>query len=189
MGLLGLLRAREAKPKLHPPPLLPVLRALAGRRSPTADEPLTGPFDPTTLLAGVAEVRASGAPFAHSRPCTIAFDGADGTPLSRPPHRPGTGIARRRPMAVTTGVTLHAGGLPPPARDRRRTAQGRRADLGGRHPPANSPSIPNPAHTSPVTCNFTMHSAQCYPVSLCVTSRSRRTPPRRSSSGCRSSLR
>lgn len=54
-------------------PLLPVLRALAGRRASTADEPLTGPFAPTALLAGVADVRAAGAPFTISRPYTIAF--------------------------------------------------------------------------------------------------------------------
>lgn len=54
-------------------PLLPILRALAGRRSSTADEPLTGPFDPASLLAGVADVRATGAPFANARPYTVAF--------------------------------------------------------------------------------------------------------------------
>jgi hypothetical protein len=34
-------------------------------------------------------------------------------------------------------------------------------DLHHRHPPTTSPSIPNPAHTRPVTSNFTMHSAHC----------------------------
>ncbi|MCX4966286.1 sugar nucleotide-binding protein [Streptomyces sp. NBC_00654] len=34
-------------------------------------------------------------------------------------------------------------------------------DLRRSHPPTTSTSIPNPAHTRPVTCNFTMHSAQC----------------------------
>ncbi|MGW2874762.1 hypothetical protein ACWDBP_00370 [Streptomyces sp. NPDC001233] len=52
-------------------PLLPVLRALAGRR-PTPD-PLTGPLDPAGLLAGIADVRDPGAPFAIARPYTIAF--------------------------------------------------------------------------------------------------------------------
>lgn len=54
-------------------PLLPVLRALAGRRPASADEPLTGPFDPAGLLAGIADVPAPGAPFAPARPYTIAF--------------------------------------------------------------------------------------------------------------------
>ncbi|WSG28152.1 transposase [Streptomyces europaeiscabiei] len=34
-------------------------------------------------------------------------------------------------------------------------------DLHGSHPPATSPSIENPAHTRSMTCNFTMHTAQC----------------------------
>ncbi|MFD2689450.1 hypothetical protein ACFS5L_32130 [Streptomyces phyllanthi] len=54
-------------------PLLPVLRALAGRRPSTADEPLTGPLDPAGLLARVADVRVTSAPFAIARPYTIAF--------------------------------------------------------------------------------------------------------------------
>ncbi|MFF0226658.1 hypothetical protein [Streptomyces sp. NPDC004629] len=54
-------------------PLLPVLRAVAGRRPTSADEPLTWPFDPAGLLAGIADVRAPGAPFATARPYTIAF--------------------------------------------------------------------------------------------------------------------
>ncbi|WSG28267.1 reverse transcriptase domain-containing protein [Streptomyces europaeiscabiei] len=32
-------------------------------------------------------------------------------------------------------------------------------DLHRSHPPVTSPSIENPAHTRPVTCNFTMHTA------------------------------
>ncbi|MFE1914455.1 hypothetical protein [Streptomyces anandii] len=57
-------------------PLLPVLRSLAGRRPAADDEPmpgLTGPFDPTALLAGIADVRDSATPFALARPYTIAF--------------------------------------------------------------------------------------------------------------------
>lgn len=33
-------------------------------------------------------------------------------------------------------------------------------DLHRSHPPATGTSIENPAHTRPVTCNFTMHTAQ-----------------------------
>lgn len=54
-------------------PLLPVLRALAGRRSDSPVEPLTGPFDPAGLLAGIADVRDPSAPFAIARPYSIAF--------------------------------------------------------------------------------------------------------------------
>ncbi|MEU2742450.1 hypothetical protein ABZ656_46020 [Streptomyces sp. NPDC007095] len=54
-------------------PLLPVLRALAGRRPNSADEPLTGPFAPAGLLAGIADVRNPSAPFAIARPYSIAF--------------------------------------------------------------------------------------------------------------------
>ncbi|WP_405888522.1 hypothetical protein OG762_28235 [Streptomyces sp. NBC_01136] len=54
-------------------PLLPVLRALAGRRPTSAGEPLTGPFDPAGLLAGIADVRDPSAPFAIARPYSIAF--------------------------------------------------------------------------------------------------------------------
>lgn len=66
-------------------PLLPVLRALVGRQ-PTPD-PLTGPLDPAGLLAGIADVRDPGAPFAIARPYTIAFM----TPTSQqtPALRPG----------------------------------------------------------------------------------------------------
>jgi hypothetical protein len=84
MHLLGLelLRAATARSPEHAlavmhfsvdRPLLPVLRALAGRRPSSADDPLTGPFDPDPLLAGIADVRASGAPFTTARPYTIAF--------------------------------------------------------------------------------------------------------------------
>ncbi|MER6849984.1 hypothetical protein AB0A81_16375 [Streptomyces flaveolus] len=54
-------------------PLLPVLRALAGRGPATTDELLTGPFDPALLLGGIAHVRDPSAPFAIARPYTIAF--------------------------------------------------------------------------------------------------------------------
>ncbi|GAA0452430.1 hypothetical protein [Streptomyces olivaceiscleroticus] len=54
-------------------PLMPVLRALAGRRGESPDEPLGGPLDPVGLFAGIAEVPASGAPLAMSRPYTVAF--------------------------------------------------------------------------------------------------------------------
>jgi hypothetical protein len=54
-------------------PLLPVLRALAGRRPNSADEPLTGPFAPAALLAGIADVRNPSAPFAIALPYSIAF--------------------------------------------------------------------------------------------------------------------
>jgi hypothetical protein len=37
-------------------------------------------------------------------------------------------------------------------------------DLHRSHPPATSPGIENPAHTRPVTCNFTMHTAHCCAV-------------------------
>ncbi|MFF7189834.1 hypothetical protein ACFZAR_32430 [Streptomyces sp. NPDC008222] len=84
MHLLGveLLRAATARNPEHAlavlhfsvdRPLLPVLRALAGRWPDSADEPLTGPFDPAGLLAGIADVRPPGAPFAAARPYTIAF--------------------------------------------------------------------------------------------------------------------
>ncbi|MEU0395787.1 hypothetical protein ABZ208_23985 [Streptomyces sp. NPDC006208] len=53
-------------------PLLPVLRAIGGRR--TADAlPLTGPLAPPGLLAGLAEVRDGTEPFAIARPYTVAF--------------------------------------------------------------------------------------------------------------------
>ncbi|MEU0277054.1 hypothetical protein [Streptomyces sp. NPDC006195] len=55
-------------------PLLPVLRALAGRRPNLVDdELLTGPLDPAGLLDGIAEVRDPDAPFAIAGPYTIAF--------------------------------------------------------------------------------------------------------------------
>ncbi|MEW2618737.1 hypothetical protein [Streptomyces sp. NPDC048106] len=53
-------------------PLLPLLRALVGRRD-SGENPLTGPFDPTGLLAGIADVHHPGAPFAIAQPYTIAF--------------------------------------------------------------------------------------------------------------------
>lgn len=84
MHLLGmeLLRASTARHPEHAlavlhfsveGPLLPVLRALAGRRPDPADGPLSGPFDPAGLLAGIADVRDPEAPFALARPYSIAF--------------------------------------------------------------------------------------------------------------------
>ncbi|MFJ8765178.1 hypothetical protein [Streptomyces clavifer] len=84
MRLLGmeLLRAATArKPQqalavLHftvERPLLPVVRALAGRLPREADAPLSGPFDPARLLDGVADLRAADAPSFDARPYTIAF--------------------------------------------------------------------------------------------------------------------
>lgn len=84
LHLLGmeLLRAATARNPEHAlavlhfsvdKPLLPVLRALAGRRPNSGGEPLTGPFDPAGLLAGIADVRDRNAPFATARPYTIAF--------------------------------------------------------------------------------------------------------------------
>jgi hypothetical protein len=84
MRLLGmeLLRAATArKPQqalavLHftvERPLLPVVRALAGRLPREADAPLSGPFDPARLLDGVAGLRAADAPSFDARPYTIAF--------------------------------------------------------------------------------------------------------------------
>ncbi|WP_030719560.1 hypothetical protein [Streptomyces sp. NRRL S-237] len=54
-------------------PLLPILRALAARRHTLVNEPLTGRLDPAGLLAGIADVRGSEAPFATAQPYTIAF--------------------------------------------------------------------------------------------------------------------
>ncbi|MFH9735912.1 hypothetical protein [Streptomyces sp. NPDC017260] len=87
MSLLGveLLRAGTARDPEHAlavlhfgveRPLLPVLRAIAGRGSAPGDERLTGltgPFDPALLLSGIADVHDSAAPFAIARPYTIAF--------------------------------------------------------------------------------------------------------------------
>lgn len=54
-------------------PLLPVLRAVAGRGPAAEATPLTGPFAPADLLADIAEVRDGTEPFAIARPYTIAF--------------------------------------------------------------------------------------------------------------------
>lgn len=84
MRLLGmeLLRAATARKPQHAfailhftveRPLLPVVRALAGRLPRDADAPLSGPFDPARLLDGVADLRAADAPSFDARPYTIAF--------------------------------------------------------------------------------------------------------------------
>jgi hypothetical protein len=83
MHLLGLelLRAATARNPEHAlavlhfsveRPLLPALRALAGRRLDPADELLSGPLDPAGLLVGIADVRDHNAPFAIARPYTLA---------------------------------------------------------------------------------------------------------------------
>jgi hypothetical protein len=83
LHLLGmeLLRAATARNSEHAllimhfsvvRPLLPVLRQLAGRPGVSGDL-LTGPFDPSELVADTADVRAPRAPFAIARPYTIAF--------------------------------------------------------------------------------------------------------------------
>jgi hypothetical protein len=58
--------AREA-------PLLPVLRALSGRRRVTSADPLSGAFAPAALLAGIADTDPPASPFALARPYTVAF--------------------------------------------------------------------------------------------------------------------
>ncbi|MEU1595976.1 hypothetical protein ABZ468_24735 [Streptomyces sp. NPDC005708] len=84
MHLLGLelLRAATARNPEHAlavlhfsmeRPLLPALRALAGRLLDPPDELLSGPFDPARLLGGIADVRDHDAPFAIARPYSIAF--------------------------------------------------------------------------------------------------------------------
>ncbi|MGW7266276.1 hypothetical protein [Streptomyces sp. NPDC054842] len=107
LNLLGLelLRAGTARSAEHAlavlhfsveRPLLPVLRAIAGRRPADADEPLTGPFDPAALLTGIADLRNPAAPFAIARPYTIAFL----TPTAR--HTPAlrTGPEGRLPASA-----------------------------------------------------------------------------------------
>ncbi|WP_245771385.1 hypothetical protein [Actinacidiphila guanduensis] len=54
-------------------PMLPLLRALSGRRQAPGPDPLQGPLDPAVLLAGVADTRAPAAPFALSRPYSVVF--------------------------------------------------------------------------------------------------------------------
>ncbi|MFF3450044.1 hypothetical protein ACFYXJ_23245 [Streptomyces sp. NPDC002667] len=54
-------------------PLLPVLRALGGRRRASLGDTLTGAFDPAGLLAGTADVRNADGPFGIARPYSIAF--------------------------------------------------------------------------------------------------------------------
>lgn len=54
-------------------PLLPLLRAVSGRRQSTDPDPLTGALAPAALLAGVADTGAPAAPFALSRPYTVVF--------------------------------------------------------------------------------------------------------------------
>jgi hypothetical protein len=54
-------------------PLLRMLRAFSGRRQSSDPDPMRGPFDPATLLAGVADTAAPAGPFALARPYTVAF--------------------------------------------------------------------------------------------------------------------
>lgn len=54
-------------------PILPILRALSGRRQSADPDPLQGVFDPAALLAGVAGTDGPAGPFALSRPYTVAF--------------------------------------------------------------------------------------------------------------------
>ncbi|WP_371606129.1 hypothetical protein OG725_10365 [Streptomyces sp. NBC_01213] len=55
-------------------PLLPVVRAIAGRAAADGDAAmLSGPLDPAALLAGLAEVTSATGTFAISRPYTVAF--------------------------------------------------------------------------------------------------------------------
>ena len=54
------------------PALLTTLRAI-GHRPTAGSDPLDGPFDPVTLLAGIAEPMTAEGPFAIARPYTVAF--------------------------------------------------------------------------------------------------------------------
>lgn len=54
-------------------PMLPLLRSLSGRRHAVEPDPLQGVFDPSALLAGVADPGGPAGPFALARPYTVAF--------------------------------------------------------------------------------------------------------------------
>jgi hypothetical protein len=54
-------------------PPLPLLRAISGRRLATEPDPLRGAFEPTALLAGVADTGGPERPFALFRPYTVVF--------------------------------------------------------------------------------------------------------------------
>ncbi|MFE7392713.1 hypothetical protein [Streptomyces sp. NPDC057582] len=47
-------------------------------------------------------------------------------------------------------------------------------DLHRSHPPVTSMSTPEPTHTRPVTCYFTMHTTQCAAQSLSMQQRAAR---------------
>lgn len=63
---------------VHGAPLLDVLRAI-GHRTGAGPDPLTGPLDPAVLFGGVADTAPPRAPFALSRPYTVAFFTPDAT--------------------------------------------------------------------------------------------------------------
>lgn len=60
-------------------PMLPLLRSVSHRRQAGQPDPLTGAMAPAALLDGVADTAVPAAPFALSRPYTVAFltPGAD----------------------------------------------------------------------------------------------------------------
>ncbi|MET8184968.1 hypothetical protein ABZV15_04105 [Streptomyces sp. NPDC005246] len=77
-------------------PLLPVVRAIAGRVVTDGDAAtLTGPLDPGELLAGIAVVTSGAGTFAIARPYTIAFL----TPESE--HSPALRAGREGPLPAT----------------------------------------------------------------------------------------
>ncbi|WUH94116.1 hypothetical protein OG900_30970 [Streptomyces sp. NBC_00433] len=54
-------------------PIMPLLRAVSHRRQAGRSDPLAGALAPAALLSGVADTTAAAAPFALSRPYTVAF--------------------------------------------------------------------------------------------------------------------
>ncbi|MEE1808036.1 hypothetical protein [Streptomyces sp. BE133] len=77
-------------------PLLPVVRAIAGRVISDGDAvTLTGPLDAGELLAGIAEVTSGTGTFAIARPYTIAFL----TPEAE--HTPALRAGREGPLPAT----------------------------------------------------------------------------------------
>lgn len=77
-------------------PLLPVVRAIAGRVITDGDAvTLTGPLDSGELLAGIAEITSGTGTFAIARPYTIAFL----TPEAE--HAPALRVGREGPLPAT----------------------------------------------------------------------------------------
>lgn len=138
VGILAVVRDQQDSPPRHPGD-----SRGTGRGPVLLGQPVQDPLGDHQLLSLGLDLGKLLGQFLGER---VQF-----TPSSRDPHS----VSR-----CTSPVTDRKSGTAADAAEPDNASSDRSDDLHHGHRPPTSMSTPNPAHTRPVTCNFTMHSAQ-----------------------------